>query len=198
MAEITAEMVKRLREETNAGVLDCKKALTEYDGDFEKAAEYLHKKGLAKAANKASREANEGIVGVYLHSNAKLAAMVKLNCETDFVARNETFQTLAREIAMHTAASAPLYVSREEIPADVLDAQKALFREESVATGKPVDVIEKIVTGKLDKWFLEVCLVEQPFVRNPETTVQQLIAESIAKLGENIKVGGFSRLIIGE
>lgn len=198
MAEITAEMVKRLREETNAGVLDCKKALTEHDGDFEKAADYLQKKGLAKAASKATREANEGIVGVYLHSNAKLAAMVKLNCETDFVARNETFQDLAHEIAMHAAAAAPLYVSREEIPAADLEAKTATFREESIATGKPAAVVEKIISGKLDKWFVEVCLLEQPFIRDPETTIKQLISEAIAKLGENIKVGGFSRLVIGD
>lgn len=198
MAEITAEMVKRLREETNAGVLDCKKALQENDGDFEKAAESLRKKGFAKAAGKAGRAANEGIVGAYVHNNAKLAAMVKLNCETDFVARTEGFQTLARELAMHTAASAPLYVSREEIPADALEAQKAIFREESTATGKPADVVEKIITGKLDKWYNEVCLLEQPFVRNPEVTVQQMVTEAIAAMGENIKVGGFSRLVIGE
>jgi elongation factor Ts len=198
MAEITAEMVKRLREETNAGVLDCKKALTEYDGDFAKAAEFLHKKGLAKAASKSSRAANEGYIGIYLHNNAKLAAMLKLNCETDFVARNEAFQTLAREIAMHIAASAPLYVSRDQIPEAELEAQTAIFREESAATGKPADVVEKIIAGKLDKWYVDACLLDQPFVRNPETTVQQLISEAIAKLGENIKVSGFSRLIIGE
>lgn len=198
MAEITAEMVKRLREETNAGVLDCKKALTENNGDFAAAAAYLREKGLAKAASKASRAANEGIIGSYIHSNAKMAALVKLNCETDFVARNETFTQLARDIAMHVVASRPAFVSREEIPADVLDAKKEEFRAEAQASGKPAAVVEKIIDGKLDKWFVDVCLVDQPFVRNPDVTVQSLLTDAIAKLGENIKVGSFSRQEIGD
>jgi elongation factor Ts len=198
MAEITAEMVKRLREETGAGVLDSKKALTEHGGDFEKAAEYLRKKGLAKAAGKAERAANEGIIGTYVHSNSKMAAMVKLNCETDFVARNEQFTHLAKEIAMHAAATAPLFVSREEIPAVVLEQQKATFREESAATGKPEAVVERIIEGKLDKWYNEVCLLDQPFVRNPEITIRQMLTDAVAKLGENIKVSGIARLAIGE
>jgi elongation factor Ts len=198
MAEITAEMVKRLREETNAGVLDCKKALTDSNGDFAAAAEFLRKKGLAKAASKASRAANEGIVGAYIHSNAKMAALVKLNCETDFVARNEAFTALAREIAMHVVASRPSFVSREEIPADVLEAKKEEFRAEAAATGKPAEVVEKIIEGKLDKWYVDVCLVDQPFVRNPDVTVGSLLTDAVAKLGENIKVGSFSRQEIGE
>ncbi len=198
MAEVTAEMVKRLREETNAGVLDCKRALMEHDGDFEKAAEYLRKKGLAKAVNKAERVANEGIIGTYLHNNGKMAAMIRLNCETDFVARNEQFIHLAKEIAMHAAATAPRFVSREEIPAEVLEQQTAVFREESLATGKPENVVERIIEGKLDKWFNEVCLIDQPFVRDPEITIRQLVTDAIAKLGENIKVSGVARLAIDE
>lgn len=198
MAEITAEMVKRLREETNAGVLDCKKALTQYDGDFVAAAAYLREKGLVKAASKADRVANEGIIGSYIHSNAKMAALVKLNCETDFVARNESFTQLARDIAMHVVASRPAFVSRNDVPAETLDAKKQEFREEAMATGKPAAIIDKIIEGKLDKWYVDVCLVDQPFVRNPDVTVGSLVTDAIAKLGENIKVSGFSRQEIGE
>jgi elongation factor Ts len=198
MAEITAEMVKRLREETNAGVLDCKKALTEHNGDFAAAAEYLQKKGLAKAAAKSERAANEGIIGTYVHSNSKMAAMVKLNCETDFVARNEAFTQLARELAMHVVASRPEFVSREEIPADVLEAKKAEFAADMAGSNKPAEVIEKAVTGKLDKWYAEVCLLDQGFVRDPDVLVQSLLTNAVAKLGENIKVSGFARLEIGE
>lgn len=198
MAEITAEMVKQLREATGAGVLDCKKTLTEFDGDFEKAAESLRKKGLAKAASKATRAANEGIIGSYVHSNSKMAAMVKLNCETDFVARNELFTHLAREIAMHVAATNPQYVSREEVPAAAVEQEKATYRAEMAQSGKPEQVIDRIVEGKLDKWYNEACLLEQPFVRDPEITIQQMLTQAIAKLGENIKVGGFSRLSISE
>ncbi len=198
MAEVTAEMVKRLREATDAGVLDCKKALTENDGDFEKAADYLRKKGLAKAASKSSRTANEGIIGEYMHSNNKMAAMVRLNCETDFVARNETFQQLAREIAMQVAASRPLYVAREDVPAADVAKEKEIYAAQMAESGKPAAVIERIVEGKLDKWYGEVCLLEQPNIRNADVTIQQMLTEAIAKLGENIKIGGFSRLAIGE
>lgn len=198
MAEITADMVKRLREETNAGVLDCKKALTEHNGDFEAAAEYLRQKGLAKAAAKASREANEGLIGYYIHTNQRMAALVKLNCETDFVARNETFQQLARELAMHVVASRPIYVSREDIPTDVLERERSGYRTEMAQSGKPEQVIDRIVEGKLDKWYQESCLLEQPFFRNPDVTVQSVLTDAVAKLGENIKVSAFSRQEIGE
>jgi elongation factor Ts len=197
MAEITADMVKMLREATGAGVLDSKKALTEYDGDFEKASEALRERGLAKAAKKSEREANEGIIGVYVHSNQKMAAIVRLNCETDFVARNEAFQQLAKELAMHVVASRPTYVSREEIPAADLEAKKALFAEEIAASGKPANIVDKIAEGKLEKWYQDSCLLEQGFVRNPDITVQSLLTDAIAKLGENIKIGGFERLEIG-
>lgn len=198
MAEITAEMVRQLREATGAGVLDSKKALDEFGGDFEKASEFLREKGLAKAAKKSERSANEGIIGVYVHSNQKMAAIVKLNCETDFVARNEAFQQLARELAMHVVASRPEYVSRDTIPAADLEAKKAQFAEEIAVSGKPANLIEKISEGKLEKWYQDSCLLEQGFVRDPEKTVQSLLNDAIAKLGENIKVGGFERLEIGD
>jgi elongation factor Ts len=197
MAEITAEMVKQLREATNAGVLDCKKALTENNGDFDAAAEYLRKKGLAKAATKASREANEGIVGSYIHTNSKMASLVKLNCETDFVARTENFQHLARDIAMHIVASRPIYVSRADVPAAETEHEKFIYREQMANSGKPPAVVEKIIEGKLDKWYAEICLLEQPFVKNPDVTIEALLTEAIAKIGENIKIGGFSRMEIG-
>lgn len=198
MAEITAEMVKELRAATNAGVLDCRKALVETNGDFDAAVEFLRKKGLAKAASKASREAKEGIVGSYIHTNSKMAALVKLNCETDFVARNENFQQLARDIAMHVVASRPLYVARTDVPADVIANESAIYREQIANSGKPEHVINNIVEGKLEKWYSEVCLLEQPFVKNPDISIQMLLTEAIAKIGENIKIGGFCRMEIGE
>jgi elongation factor Ts len=198
MAEISAQMVKELREATNAGVLDCKKALMDSEGDFEKAVEILRKKGLASAAKKASRDTNEGIIGTYIHAGAKVAGMVALNCETDFVARTDRFQQLARDLAMHVVASRPLYVNREQVPADLIEREKAIYREQVVNSGKPEQVIEKIVEGKLDKWLSEVSLLDQPFVKNPDVTIQALLTDSIAALGENIRVNRFERLAIGE
>jgi elongation factor Ts len=198
MAEISAQMVKELREATNAGVLDCKKALTETDGDFDKAIDILRKKGLASAAKKASRDANEGIIGTYVHAGAKVAGMVALNCETDFVARTERFQQLARDIAMHVVAARPLYVNRDEVPADMIEREKVIYREQMINSGKPEQVIDKIVEGKLDKWLSEITLLEQPFVKNPDVTIQALLTDSIAALGENIRVSRFERLAIGE
>lgn len=198
MAEITAQMVKELREATSAGVLDCKKALTETNGDFEKAVELLRQKGFATAAKKAERETNEGIIGHYVHAGAKQAAMVELTCETDFVARNERFQQLARDLAMHIVAMRPLYVSREDVPADVVESEQAVYRQQAADSGKPDEVVNRIVEGKLDKWFNEICLLEQPFVKNPDVIIQDLLVENIATLGENIKVNRFARLAIGE
>lgn len=198
MAEISAQMVKELREATNAGVLDCKKALTDAGGDFEAAVEILRKKGLSTAAKKSAREANEGIIGHYVHAGSKMASLVELNCETDFVARTDRFQQLARDLAMHVVASRPLYVSREDVPADTIEAEKVIYREQSANTGKPPQVIDKIVEGKLDKWLSEICLLEQPFVKNPDVTIQDLLVESVAALGENIRVGRFERMAVGE
>jgi elongation factor Ts len=197
MAEITAEMVKLLREATNAGVLDCKKALTESNGDFEAAAELLRKKGLAAAAKKASREANEGVIGSYVHMGARVASLVEVNCETDFVARTDQFQQLARDLAMHVTASRPMWVSRDEAPADVVERERAIYREQMAGSGKPPQVVEKIIEGKLDKWYSDMCLLEQPFVKDLNVTIQDLLTASIAALGENIKVRRFARLEIG-
>jgi len=198
MAEITAQMVKELREATNAGVLDCKKALVDSNGDFEAAVETLRKKGLASAAKKASRDTNEGIIGTYIHAGAKMAGMVALSCETDFVARTDRFQQLARDIAMHVVASRPLYITREEVPADLIEREKAIYREQMVNSGKPEQVIDKIVEGKLDKWLGEICLLDQAFVRDPDVTIKSLLTDSVAALGENIRVSRFERLAIGE
>ena len=198
MAEITAEMVKELRAVTNAGVLDCRKALMETNGDSEAAADLLRKKGLAKAASKASREAKEGIIGSYIHTNSKIAGLVKLNCETDFVARNENFQQLARDLAMQVVASRPIYVARADVPAEVVAAETASYREQMANSGKPDSAVESIIGGKLDKWYSETCLLEQPYIKNPDVSIQTLVTEAIAKIGENIKIGGFCRMEIGE
>ena len=197
MAEITADMVKLLREATGAGILDSKNALAAHDGDFEQASEYLRKKGLAKAANKATREAKEGIIGVYVHSNQKMAGLVKLNCETDFVARNEAFQQLAKDLAMHVVASRPQYVARENVPAEVVAAEKAIYAAQMENSGKPANIIDKIAEGKMEKFYEESCLLEQGFVRDPDVKIQALLTDAIAKLGENIKIGGFERMEIG-
>lgn len=197
MAEITAEMVKLLREATNAGVLDCKKALTETNGDFEAAVEILRKKGLATAAKKASRDANEGLIGTYIHPGSKVASIVEVNCETDFVARTDEFQQLARDLAMHVTAARPIWVARENVPADVTAKEREVFSEQMANSGKPAQVVERIVDGKLDKWYSEVCLLEQPFIKDPDVTIKDLLTSRIASLGENIKVRRFSRLEIG-
>ncbi|MFZ4657492.1 MAG: translation elongation factor Ts [Caldilineaceae bacterium] len=198
MAEISAQLVKELREATNAGILDCKKALAESNGNFDQAVEFLRKKGLASAAKKAGREANEGIVGHYIHAGSKQASLVELNCETDFVARTEEFQTLARDLAMHVVAARPIYLRREDVPADVVAREKDIYSEQMANSGKPAHVLEKIIDGKLDKWYSEVCLLEQGFVKEPDTKIQQLLTQAIAKLGENIKVNRFARIAIGE
>ena len=197
MAEITAEMVKLLREATGAGVLDCKKALTDANGEFEAAVEALRKKGLASAAKKAARDANEGIIGSYIHSGSKVATLVEVNCETDFVARTDQFQQLAKDLAMHVTASRPQWVAREDVPAEVVAKEKEIYREQMATSGKPAPVVEKIIDGKLDKWYSEMCLLEQPFVKDPDVTIKDLLTSSVATLGENIKVRRFARLEIG-
>lgn len=198
MAEITTQMVKELREATGAGVLDCRKALEQTGGDFDKAVQILREKGLATAAKKASRDTNEGIIGFYVHGGSRQAGMVELNCETDFVARTDRFQTLARDLAMHIVAAKPRYVSRDQVPAELIESEKAIYREQMANSGKPAHVIEKIVEGKLDKWLSEVCLLEQPFIKDPEVTIQSLLVASVAALGENIRVSRFARLAVGE
>ncbi|MDQ3250571.1 MAG: translation elongation factor Ts [Chloroflexota bacterium] len=197
MVEISAQMVKELRTATNAGVLDCKKALADAGGDFDKAVEVLRKKGLASAAKKSSRDTNEGTIGTYIHSGAKVAGMVALHCETDFVARTEQFQQLARDLAIHIVAARPQFLSRENVPPALIEREKEIYREQMVASGKPAQVIDKIVEGKLDKWYSEVCLLEQPFVKDGDTKIQDMLTTAVAKLGENIKVGRFERLEVG-
>ncbi len=195
---ISAETIKELRALTGAGVLDCKKALEANNSDFEKAADYLRQKGLAAAAKKATREANEGLIGTYVHTGSKVAGMVEVNCETDFVARTDTFQALVKDLAMQVVAARPLYVRREDIPADVLAAKQAEFMAEMADFGKPADILERIVAGKADKYFQETLLMEQPFIKDPSVTVGDLVTQAIAKLGENIKVRRFARLEVGE
>ena len=198
MAEITSQMVKELREKTGAGIMDCKKALQECQGDLEKAVEALRKKGLATAAKKASRATNEGLIHSYIHMGGKIGVLIEVNCETDFVARTDEFKELAHNLAMQVAASSPLYVSKEDVPEDALEKERRLYREQALEQGKPEKVIDRIVEGKLNKFYQEVCLLEQPFIREPEKTVSQLITEHIAKLGENIRVKRFVRFQLGE
>lgn len=195
---VTADMVKELRTATGAGVLECKKALEAAGGDFDKAATALREKGLAAAAKKASREAKEGLVGSYVHMGSKVAALVEVNCETDFVARTEAFQELAKDLAMQVVAARPLYVRREEIPAEVLEEERAIYRSQTADSGKPEQIIERIVDGKLDKYYQEVCLLEQPFIKDGSYSVGELVTQSIAKLGENIVVRRFARIEVGE
>ena len=194
---ITAEMVRDLREKTGAGMMDCKKALTETNGDMEKAIDILRQKGLASAAKKSGRSASEGLVGSYIHMD-KIGVMVEINCETDFVARTDDFRALVKDIAMHIAAANPQYVSREEVPADVIEREKEIYRAQ--VTGKPAPVVEKILEGKLDKYFADFCLLEQIFVKDPDgkKKIKDLVTEKIAKLGENVVVRRFARFQLGE
>ncbi len=194
---ISAKEVAELRERTGAGMMDAKKALEEAGGDMEKAVAELQKKGMAKAAKKADRETAEGLVHAYIHSTGKLGAMVEVRCETDFVARNEAFQEFVNDIAMHVSATDPLYVKREDVPAEIVEKQKSLFQEEAAESGKPADVIEKIVEGKLNKWYEEVVLLEQPFIKDEDITIQDLLTKKIASLGENMQISRFCRFQIG-
>ncbi|BAT72423.1 elongation factor Ts [Thermosulfidibacter takaii ABI70S6] len=194
---ITAQMVKELRERTGAGMMECKKALEEANGDMEKAIEILKKKGVAKAEKKASRETKEGLIGSYIHMGGKIGVLVEVNCETDFVARTDEFQNLVKDIAMQIAAMNPKYVSIEDVPQEVIEKEKAIYREQALASGKPEHVVDRIVEGKLQKFFEEVCLLEQRFIKDDSKKVKDVITEVIAKLGENIKVSKFVRFQIG-
>ena len=194
---IKPEDVKRLRESTGAGIMDCKRALEQTGGDYDKAVLWLREKGLSTAAKKAGRAAREGIVASYIHHGSRLGVLLELNCETDFVARTDDFQQLAREIAMQIAGMAPLYVSRDDVPADVVDEQKRLFAVDAERDGRPADRIPMIVEGKLNKWYESVCLLEQPF-RDTDRRMSDLITDKVALLGENIKVARFVRMAVGE
>ncbi len=198
MAEVTAQMVKELRERTGAGFLDCKKALEEANGNMEEAILILRKKGLAKAEKKVGRQTADGLIGSYVHAGGKIGVLVEVNCETDFVARTDDFQTLVKEIAMQIAAMNPKYISPEDVPTEVLEREKEILREQVIKTGKSGPVVEKIVEGKLKKFFEENCLLEQPYIRDPNLTVKELIAQAIAKLGENIRVRRFVRFQLNE
>lgn len=196
--EISATLVRDLREKTGAGMMDCKKALTETSGDFEKAVEYLRKKGIASAAKKAGRATKEGAVTSYIHGEGKVGVLVEINCETDFVARTEQFRTFTKDVAMHIAAAMPQYVRPEEVPADVLAKEKEIAIAQMQATGKPAAVLEKIAEGKIKKFYEDICLLHQPFVKDPGKTIEQLQKELIATLGENISVRRFVRFALGE
>ena len=199
MAEVTTQMIKDLRERTQAGVSDCKKALTECDADMEKAVEYLRKKGIAQAAKKATRIASEGIIAHYIHGS-RIGVLVEVNCETDFVSRNPDFQQFAREVAMQVAAMSPQYVSQEEVPAAVIEQEKAIRLEQARLQKKPEPVLQKIVEGQMAKWFKEVCLMEQTWVKDAEgkKDIKGLLTDLIGKIGENIKVRRFARYEVGE
>ncbi len=198
MAEITAKMVQELREKTSAGMMDCKRALSEAAGDFGKAEEILRKKGLASAAKKAGRLASEGAVGSYIHMGGKIGVLVEVNCETDFVARTDGFQLLVKDIAMQIAASAPLYVRREEVPQAVVEKEMEIARAQAREQKKPDAVVEKIATGKVEKYYKEFVLMEQPFVKDDKKSIEEMVKEAVAKIGENINVRRFARFVLGE
>ncbi|SMB95489.1 translation elongation factor Ts (EF-Ts) [Thermanaeromonas toyohensis ToBE] len=195
---ISAEAVKELRNRTGAGMMDCKRALEETGGDIEKAIEILRMKGLAAAAKKAGRVAKEGLVHAYIHGGGRIGVLIEVNCETDFVARTEEFKDLVHNLAMQVAAARPEYVKREDVPEEVIEREKSILRAQALNEGKPEKVVEKIVSGRLEKFFQENCLLEQPYIKDPERKVKDLIAEKIAKLGENIEVRRFARFEVGE
>jgi len=196
--EISASSVKELREKTGAGMMDCKKALGECGGDVQKAIDYLRQKGLAAAAKKADRVAADGAVGAYVHPGGKIGVLVEINCETDFVARTAEFQMLVKDIAMQVAAANPQYVRREEVSPQDLDKEKSIYRQQALETGKPEKVVDKIVDGKIQRFYSEVCLLEQAFIKDPDKKVAEVVNDAIARLGENIQVRRFARYHLGE
>lgn len=196
--KVTAQMVKELRDATGAGVLDAKKALEASEGDFDAAADLLREKGAARAAKRAGREASEGVIEVYSHLGNRVGVMVEVNCETDFVARNEQFQELAHDLALHIAALAPKYLEPEDVPADELERETEVLRSQALAEGKPENIVDKIVAGRVQKFYEEVCLLEQPFVKDDKVKVKDLITNAISTIGENIRVSRFVRYELGE
>ena len=195
---VTAALVKELRERTGAGMMDCKKALGETEGDLDKAVDLLREKGLAAAAKKAGRVAAEGLVEAYIHGAGRIGVLLEINCETDFVAKTDGFKELARDVAMQIAATNPLYVAREEVPAEQIAHEQEIFRVQALNEGKPEKIVEKMVVGRIEKYYKEVCLLEQPFIKDADKSVKDLITESIAKIGENISVRRFARFQLGE
>lgn len=196
--DITAEMVKELRQRTGIGVMECKKALKESKGDIEKAIVILRKKGYARAKDKMSRDTAEGIVGSYIHLNGKIGVLIEVNCESDFVSRNDEFKELVKNIAIHIAASAPEYLSSEDIPLEVLEEEKEIIREQFKDSKKPPEIIEKIIQGKIGKFNEEVCLLDQPFIKDDKISVKELVASHVAKFGENIRIKKFARFELGK
>ena len=196
--EITAAMVKKLRDLTGAGMMECKAALTEAKGNIEDATTILRKRGLAQATKKAGRSTNEGLIGSYIHMGGKIGVLVEVNCESDFVARTEDFQSLAREIAMHVAAANPQYVRREDVPPEILERERGIYRGQLEGQNKPPQVVDKIVEGKLNSFYEQVCLLDQPSIRDPKITIGQTVQAAIAKLGENISIARFVRFKVGE
>ena len=199
--EIRAESVKELRDKTGAGFMDCKKALSEASGDFDAAVKWLREKGLAAAAKRAGRVAGEGLIDTYIHAGGRIGVLIEVNCETDFVAKTAEFKELVKHLAMQVAAASPAlarYVQREEVPAAVIEQEREIYRAQAQASGKPEKVIEKIVDGKIDKFLSDICLLEQPFIRDPEKSVKDVVTEAVAKLGENILVRRFARFQLGE
>lgn len=196
--KITAQMVKELREATSAGILEAKKALEATDGDFDKAVDILREKGAARAAKRSGREANEGVIELYTHPGNRVGVILEINCETDFVARNEQFRALAHDIALHIAAMSPSYLTREEVPQDELDREAEVLRNQALAEGKPEQIVEKIVSGRMNKFYEETVLMDQPFVKDDKMTIHELVTDSIRTTGENIKIRRFARYELGE
>jgi len=196
--EINADLVKKLRKKSSAGMMDCKKALVESKGDMARAEEILKEKGLAKASKKASRAAKEGMIHSYIHPGSKVGVLLEVNCETDFVARNEMFRNMVHDITLHIAALAPLYISKEDVPKDVLDKERELYKKQALNEGKPENIVEKIAEGKLKKYYEENCLLEQMFVKDSDKNIGDLVKENIAKIGENIVIKRFVRYVVGQ
>ena len=195
--KITSQMVKDLRDQTAAGMMDCKKALSETDGDMEKAVDLLRQKGLSVAAKRAGRETTEGTIACYIHAGGKIAAMVELSCESDFVAKTDGFLDFARDLALHVCAVNPVALSREDVPEDVVSREKDIYVQQALDSGKPENIVEKMVAGKMEKFLKEICLLDQPFVKDPDFTIQQLITDMIGKMGESISIKRFSRFQVG-
>ncbi len=198
MAEITAKTVQELRKKTGLGMMDCKKALQETDGDIEKAIEYLRKQGMSAVEKRADRDASEGLIQSYIHQGSRLGVLVEVNCETDFVARTDDFQGFAKDVAMHIAANAPLAVDREALDPDAVERERNILKEQTLAEGKPEKVLDRIVEGRLEKYYQDVCLLEQPFVKDPDRTVKDLLTELRAQCGENVQIRRFVRFVLGD
>lgn len=196
MAQVSPALVKELREKTNAGMMDCKQALVEAGADIEKAEEILRKKGIASASKKASRSAKDGLIASYIHLQGRVGVLIEVNCETDFVAKNENFREFVKDLTLHIAAAHPAYVSREQVPAGLIEREREIYRAQ--VKGKPDNVVEKIVNGKLDKFYSSICLLDQAFIKNPDQTIKELVASKIAELGENIVIRRFARYAVGE